>query len=93
MAEEYHGYLCAEPRVKPLNFRIRDRDADQSTVPFSVFLCCDPIPSSHFKTASKFSSLLFIVTFTQFSTTPESVRHRLLKLMCVRSVTRTISLR
>jgi len=93
MTEEYHGYRCGEPRVKPLNFQIRDRDADHSRVTFSVFLCCDPIPSCRFKTASTFSSPLFIITFTQFQTTPESVRHLLLKLMCVRSVTRKINLR
>jgi len=66
MAEKYHGYLYAEPRFKPRTFQIRGKDADHLTVPFFVSLCCDAIASCHFKTASKFSSLLFIITFIQF---------------------------
>ena len=77
--------LCrTEPRFKTRTFEIRSKDADYSTVPFSVSLCCDAIASSRFKTESKFSSVLFIVTSSQFLTTPESVRNRLLKFVCIR---------
>jgi hypothetical protein len=80
MAEEYHGYICAEPRYKPRNFQVQGKGAAHSTVPFSVSLCCVAIASCRFRTASKFSSLLFIITFTQFSTTPENVRNPMLNL-------------
>ena len=92
MAEENHGYLCAVQKVKPRTFQTRDQGADHSTFPFYVFMCCDPIASCRFKTASKFSSLVFIITFTQFSATPESVRNRLLIFRCVRWVKRKINL-